>query len=172
MVHAVVTKPLQLLHIDLCGPSAVESLNKKKYILVIVDDFTKFTWVFFLHLKSETTSTFINFITNAKVRLWNVVRKIRSDNGTEFVNSLLDDFLISKGIDDNLSAPYIPQQNGVVERRNRTLVEAGRAMLNFANLSLYFWAEAVQTVCFVKNRSIINKRTAKTPYEGLKKKEA
>ena len=67
VVHSAVTEPLQLLHIDLCGPSAVESLNKKKYILVIVDDFTKFTWVFFLRLKSETASTLINFITNAEV---------------------------------------------------------------------------------------------------------
>ena len=115
-VHSAVTEPLQLLHIDLCGPSAVESLHKKKYILVIVDDFTKFTWVFVLRLKSETASTLINFITNAEVQLRNLVRKIRSDNGTEFVNSQLDEFLISKGIYHNFSAPYTPQQNGVVER--------------------------------------------------------
>ena len=115
--------------------------------------------------------TLINFITNAEVQLRNLVRNIRSDNETEFVNSLLDEFLITKGIDHNLSALYTPQQNGVVERRNRTLVEAARAMLNFANLSLYFCAEAVQTAYFVQNRSITNKRTTKTPYEGLNKKK-
>ena len=108
VVQSAVTEALQLLHIDLCGRSAFESLNTKKYILVIVDDFSKFTWVFFLRLKSETTSNLINFITHAKVQLRNLVRKIRSDNGTEFVNNMLDEFLISKGIDHNLSAPYTP----------------------------------------------------------------
>ena len=171
VIHDSVTEPLQLLHIDLCGPSAIESLHKKKYILVIVDDFTRFTWVFFLRLKSETANELINFIKLVELQLRTPVRKIRSDNGTEFVNHTLDSFLQSKGIAHNLSAPYTPQQNGVVERRNRTLVESARSMLNFAQLSLYFWAEAVQTACFVQNRSIINKRLDKTPYEALNLKK-
>ncbi|KAL4570004.1 hypothetical protein LXL04_025653 [Taraxacum kok-saghyz] len=171
VVHSSITEPLQLLHIDLCGPSAVASLHKKKYILVIVDDFTRFTWVFFLRLKSETANELINFIKLVELQLQKFVHKIRSDNGTEFVNQTIDSFLQSKGIDHNLSAPYSPQQNGVVERRNRTLVEAARAMLKFSNLSLYFWAEAVQTACFVQNRSVINKRLDKTPYEALNNKK-
>ena len=171
VVHSSITEPLQLLHIDLCGPSAVASLHKKKYILVIVDDFTRFTWTFFLRLKSETANELINFIKLVELQLQKLVHKIRSDNGTEFVNQILDSFLQTKGIEHNLSAPYSPQQNGVVERRNRTLVEAARAMLNFANLSLYFWAEAVQTACFVQNRSVINKRLDKTPYEALNNKK-
>ena len=171
VIHNSVTEPLQLLHIDLCGPSAIPSLHKKKYILVIVDDFTRFTWVFFLRLKSDTAEELINFVKLIEVQLRTPVRKIRSDNGTEFVNYTLDSFLRNKGIDHNLSAPYTPQQNGVVERRNRTLVESARAMLNFAHLSLYFWAEAVQTACFVQNRSIINKRLDKTPYEALNDKK-
>ena len=95
------------------------------------------------------------------------VRRIRRDNGTEFTNHLLNSFLVSKGISHNFSAPYTPQQNGVVERRNRTLVETARSMLNFAHIPLYFWAEAVATACFVQNRSIVCKRLNKTPYEGL-----
>ena len=124
-----------------------------------------------MRLKSETANELINFIKLIEVQLRTPVRKIRSDNGTEFVNHTLDSFLQSKGIEHNLSAPYSPQQNGVVERRNRTLVEAARAMLNFAHLSLYFWAEAVLTACFVQNRSIINKRLDKTPYEALNHKK-
>ena len=140
--HPVVIKksisdPLELLHIDLCGPSTVESLHHKKYILVIVDDFTRFTWVFFLRLKSKTASELIKFIKGIEVIIKLPVRRIRSVNGLEFVNATIEKFLIEKGIDHNFSAPYTPQQNDVVERRNRTLVEAARSMLNFANIPLY-----------------------------------
>lgn len=93
--------------------------------------------------------------------------RIRSDNGTEFTNHILNSFLVSKGISHNFSGPYTPQQNGVVEQRKWTLVEAAKSMLNFANLPLYFWAEAVATSCFVQNRSVVCKRLSKTLYEGL-----
>ncbi|KAI3499670.1 hypothetical protein L1887_35474 [Cichorium endivia] len=166
-----ITRPLELLHMDLCGPSTVASINHKKYILVIVDDYSRFTWVFFLRLKSDTFSELNNFITSIELKIQLPARRIRSDNGTEFNNKLIEEFLTSKGIEHNFSAPYTPQQNGVVERRNRTLVEAARSMLNFANLPLTFWAEAISTACFVQNRSIINKRLKMTPYEVLNKRK-
>ncbi|KAI3510729.1 hypothetical protein L1887_17862 [Cichorium endivia] len=162
-----VTHPLELLHIDLCGPSKVASLNHKKYILVIVDDFTRFTWVFFLRLKSYTFLELRNFIVSIELKVKLLVRRIRSDNGTEFNNQQIEEFLASKGIEHNFSTPYTPQQNGMVERRNVTLVEAARSMLNFANLPLSFWTEAIATACFVHNRSIINKRLQMTPYKIL-----
>ena len=90
------SKPLELLHIDRCGPSIVESLHHKKYILVIVDDFTRFTWVFFLRLKSDTTSELINFIKGIKVLIKLPVRRIRSENGSEFTNSTIEKFLAEK----------------------------------------------------------------------------
>ncbi|KAI3505837.1 hypothetical protein L1887_28124 [Cichorium endivia] len=121
-----ITRPLELLHMDLCGPSTVASINHKKYILVIVDDYSLFTWVFFLRLKSDTFSELKNFITSIELKIQLPVRRIRSDNGTEFNNKQIEEFLTSKGIEHNFSAPYTPQQNGVVERRNRTLVEAAR----------------------------------------------
>ena len=166
-----IAEPLELLHMDLCGPSAIGSLSHKRYILVIVDDYTRYTWVFFLRLKSEAAQQIIDFIKAIEVKAKLPVRRIRSDNGTEFNNVTLDSFLISKGIEHNLSAPYTPQQNGVVERRNRTLVESARTMLNFANLPLHFWAEAVSTACFVQNRSIINKRLKCTPYQAMQNKK-
>lgn len=139
----------------------------KKYIMVIVDDYTHITWLFLLRLKSKTPQTLMNFIREIELKIKLPIRRIRSDNGTEFTNRLLNDFLVSKGINHNISAPYTPQQNSMVERRNIIIVEVARPMINFSNLPLYFWAEVVSTSCFVQNQSIINKRLNKTPYEGL-----
>ena len=93
------------------------------------------------------------------------VQKIRTDNDTEFKNKVLDAYLESVGISHTFSAAPTPQQNGVVERRNRTLVEATRTMLAYSKLPLFLWAEAIDTACFTQNRSIVNKRFGKTPYE-------
>ena len=157
--------PLHLLHMDLCGPMRIQSINGKKYVLVIVDDFSRYTWVFFLRSKDETPEQIINFLKVTQVNLQLPVRIIRSDNGTEFKNKTLDSYLISVGINHQFSATRTPQQNGVVERRNRTLVEAARTMLSHAKLPMFLWAEAVSTACFTQNRSIIHKRFNKTPYE-------
>ncbi|GJS38593.1 retrovirus-related pol polyprotein from transposon TNT 1-94 [Tanacetum coccineum] len=95
------------------------------------------------------------------------IKQLRSDQGTEFRNATLEEFCSGKGIVQNFSAPYTPQQNGVAECRNRTLIEAARTMLSEANMKLYFWAEAVNTACYTQNRSIIVKRHNKTSYELL-----
>ena len=94
-----------------------------------------------------------------------IVLSIRSDHGTEFKKSALDQFCEEKGISQNLSSVRTPQQNGVAERRNRTLIEAARSMLSESNLATQFWAEAVNTACFTQNRSLIVKRFKKTAYE-------
>nr|KAJ0202156.1 hypothetical protein LSAT_V11C600323170 [Lactuca sativa] len=151
-----VSEPLELLHIDLCGPATTQTIQGKKYILVVVDGFSRFTWVFFLRLKSEAPEEMINFIKQIKLKLKRPVRRIRSDNGLEFKNNTLDSFLKDKGIEHNFSAPYTPQQNGVVERRNRTLCEAARSMLIFADLPQYFWAEAIATACYTQNHYLIH----------------
>ncbi|KAI3752793.1 hypothetical protein L2E82_24830 [Cichorium intybus] len=162
-----VSEPLELLHIDLCGPAKTQSIKGKKYILVIIDGYSRFTWVFFLRLKSDAPEEMINFIKQTELKLKRPVRRIRSDNGLEFKNITLDSFLKNKGIEHNFSAPYTPQQNGVVERRNRTLCEAARSMLIFADLPQYFWAEAIATACYTQNRSLIHKHLHKTPYEVI-----
>nr|GEW86180.1 hypothetical protein [Tanacetum cinerariifolium] len=118
---------LYLLHMDLCGPVCCESVNGKKYILVIVDDYSRFTWVKFLRSKDETSTFIIKFL-------------------------------------------KMIQQNGAVERRNRTLIKAARNMLIYAQAPLFLWAEAVATACFTQNRSIIRLRHGKTPYELLHSK--
>ena len=162
-----ITGVLQLLHMDLFGPVNILSMSKKCYCLVIVDDYSKYTWVLFLHSKDETPQVVIDHIKMIELDSNVPVRAIRSDNGTEFKNSLLNGFCTDKGITRQFSAPRTPQQNGVVERKNRTLIEAARTMLSESGLPMYFWAEAVNTACYTQNRTLINKDFMKTPYEIL-----
>ncbi|KAJ9552828.1 hypothetical protein OSB04_016873 [Centaurea solstitialis] len=159
------TKPLQLRHMDLCGPMHVQSINGRKYVLVIMDDFSRYTWVNFLRSKDGASEIIISFIRNVQVRLQLPVQMIRTDNGTEFKNHTLGSFLDFVGITHTFSAPRTPQQNGVVERKNRTLVEAARTMLASSKLPLHFWAEAIASAYFTQNRSLVHKRFMKTPYE-------
>nr|GFB21577.1 retrovirus-related Pol polyprotein from transposon TNT 1-94 [Tanacetum cinerariifolium] len=117
---------LYLLHMDLCGPMRVESVNGKKYILVIVDDYSRFTLVKFLRSKDETPNFIIKFLEMIQVRPNVPVRRIRTDNGTEFVNQTLRNYYEKVGISHETSAASSSQQNGVIKRRNRTLIEAAR----------------------------------------------
>ncbi|GJZ26150.1 retrovirus-related pol polyprotein from transposon TNT 1-94 [Tanacetum coccineum] len=158
---------LYLLHMDLCGPMRVASVNGKKYILVIVDDYSRFTWVKCLRLKDEALDFIIKFLKMIQVRLKVPVRRIRTDNGTEFVNQTLREYYEKVGISHETFVARSPQQNGVVKRRNRTLIEAARTMLIYAKAPLFLWAEAVATACYTQNRSIIRLRHGKTPYELL-----
>ncbi|GKC03664.1 putative ribonuclease H-like domain-containing protein [Tanacetum coccineum] len=156
---------------DLCGPMRVQTINGKKYILVIVDDYSRFTWVKFLRSKDETPTVVIKFLKQIQVGLNKTVRFIRTDNGTEFVNKTLYDYYESVGIFHQKTVPRTPQQNGVVERRNRTLVEAARTMLIFSKAPMFLWAEAVATACYTQNRSLIHTRHDKTPYELVHNKK-
>ncbi|GJT89875.1 putative ribonuclease H-like domain-containing protein [Tanacetum coccineum] len=144
-----ITKPLLMLHIDLFGPTFVSSLMHKKYCLVVTDDYSRFTWVFFLTTKDETSEILKNFIKEIENLVDKKVKIIMSDNGTEFKNKVMDDFCREKGIKREYSVARTPQQNGVAERRNRTLIEAAKTMLADSKLSITFWAEAVSTACYV-----------------------
>ncbi|GJR97967.1 retrovirus-related pol polyprotein from transposon TNT 1-94 [Tanacetum coccineum] len=120
----IIMEVLHTLHMDLCGPLRVQSINGKKYILVIVDDFSRFTWVKFLRSKDETLAFVINLLKQLQVGLNKTIRFVRTDNGIEFVNKDLTDYYESVGITHEKTVSRTPQQNGIVERRNRTLVEA------------------------------------------------
>nr|GEV46508.1 hypothetical protein [Tanacetum cinerariifolium] len=130
---------LHLLHMDLCGPMRIASINGKRYVLVIVDDYSHYTW----------SSVII----------------IRNDNGTEFKNQVLKEYFDTVSISHQMSSVRTPLQNRVVERRNQTLVEAARTMLIFSRAPLFLWAEASATACFTQNHFIIHHRFNKTPYE-------
>ncbi|GKC67535.1 retrovirus-related pol polyprotein from transposon TNT 1-94 [Tanacetum coccineum] len=156
---------INTLHMDLCGPMRVQTINGKKYILVIVDDYSRFTWVKFLRSKDETPEFVINFLKQIQVGINKTVRYIRTDNGTKFVNQVLTQYYESVGIFHQKLVLRTPQQNSVVERQNRTLVEATRTMLIFSKAPMFLWAEAVATACYTQNRSLIHPRHDKTPYE-------
>ncbi|GJX27945.1 retrovirus-related pol polyprotein from transposon TNT 1-94 [Tanacetum coccineum] len=155
---------LNLLHMDLCGPMPVASINGKKYILVIVDDYSRYTWTLFLRSKDETPEVLKDFLTMIQRNLQALVISVRTDRGTEFLNKTLHAFFKEEGIEHQTSTPRTPEQNGVVERRNRTLVEAARTMLSASKLPLFFWAEAIATACYTQNRSIIISTHEKTAY--------
>nr|GEU49712.1 hypothetical protein [Tanacetum cinerariifolium] len=158
---------LYLLHMDLCGPMRVESVNGKKYILFIVDDYSRFIWVKCLRSKEEAPDLIIKFLKMIQVRLKVPVRHIRTDNETEFVNQTLREYYEQVDIAHETSVDRSTQQNGIVERRNRTLTEAARTMLIYARALLFLWVEAVTTACYTQNHSIICLRHGKTPYELL-----
>jgi transposase InsO family protein len=143
------------------------SIGGNKYGLVIVDDYSRFTWVFLLQNKSETQGVVKKFMKRAQNEFDAKVKKIRSDNGTKFKNTQVEDFLDEEGIKHDLSAPYTPQQNGVAERKNRTLIEMARTMLHEYKTSDRFWAEAINTACHATNRLYLYKLIKKTSYELL-----
>ncbi|GJZ35332.1 retrovirus-related pol polyprotein from transposon TNT 1-94 [Tanacetum coccineum] len=134
---------LNTLHMELCGPMRVQTINGKKYIFVIVDDYSRFTWVKFLRCKDETLEFVIKFLKQIQVGLNKTVRYIQIDNGTEFVNQVLTEYYESVSIFYQKSVPRSARQNDVVERRNRTLVEAARTMLIFSKALMFLWAEVL-----------------------------
>ncbi|GKA95470.1 putative ribonuclease H-like domain-containing protein [Tanacetum coccineum] len=159
-----------MLHMDLFGPINVKSLIKKSYCLVVTDDFSRFSWVFFLATKDETCGILKTSITGIENQLDQKVKVIRCDNGTEFKNSIMNQFCKMKGIKREFSVAWTPQQNGVVERKNRTLIEAARTMLVDSKLPTTFWAEAVNTACYVLNRVLVIKPHNKTPYKLIRER--
>jgi transposase InsO family protein len=115
-VNTVMTEqPGQLLHMDTVGPSRVLSKSSKWYVLVIVDDFPRYSWVFFLKSKDEVFAHFWRLALRLNNELPNYLKAIRSDNGTEFKNASFDQFCLEHGVDQQFSAPRVPQQNVVVE---------------------------------------------------------
>jgi transposase InsO family protein len=125
-----IERPLELLHMDLFGPIAYISIDESKYCLVIVDGYSRFTWVFFLQEKSQTQETLKRFLRLAQNAFGLRIKKIRSDNGTEFKNSQIEGFPEDEGIKHEFSSPYTPQQNDVVEIKNRTLLDMARTMFD------------------------------------------
>jgi transposase InsO family protein len=161
------SRPLELLHMDLFGPVAYLSIEGSKYGLMIVDDFSRFTWVFFLEDKSETQGTLKRFLRRAQNEFELEVKKIRSDNGSEFKNLQVEEFLEEEGIKHEFSAPYTPQHNRVVERKNRTLIDMARTMLGEHKTPERFWSEDVNTACHAINRLYLHRLLKKTSYKLL-----
>nr|GEU73552.1 retrovirus-related Pol polyprotein from transposon TNT 1-94 [Tanacetum cinerariifolium] len=162
-----ISLPLHMLDMDLFRLTFIKSLMKKMYCLVVTDDYSRFTWVFFLSTKNKTSGILKSFITRIENLVDHKVKVIQCDNGTEFKNRDMNQFCEIKGIIRQYSVARTPQQNGVAERRNKTLIEAARTMLADSKLPTTFWAKAVNTACYVQNEVLVTKPHNKTPYELL-----
>ncbi|GJR93636.1 retrovirus-related pol polyprotein from transposon TNT 1-94 [Tanacetum coccineum] len=163
------TRCLELVHMDLFGPSSVRSYRGNRYTLVIVDDYSRYTWTRFLKDKTEAFDQFEIFSKKIQNQLGCTIVSIRTDHGREFDNEVqFGEFCNANGITHNFSAPRTPQSNGVVERKNRTLQEMSRTMLNEQSLPQKFWCNAVDTSTYILNRILIRAILGKTPYELLK----
>ncbi|GJU20848.1 retrovirus-related pol polyprotein from transposon TNT 1-94 [Tanacetum coccineum] len=149
--------------INLLSKNNIKALMEK-ICLVIVDDYSRYTWTHFLRSKDETPGVLIDFLTLVQRGLHAQVTTVRTDKGTEFLNKTLHAYFAKEGIRHETSTARTPEQNGIVERQNRTLVEAARTMLSAAKVPLFFWAEAIATTCFTQNRSLVIPRHEKTPY--------
>jgi transposase InsO family protein len=163
-VDDIANGPLSLYELQLV---AYLSIGGSKYGLVIVDDFARFTWVFFLQDNSKTQGTLKRFLRRAQNEFELKVKKIRSDNGSEFKNLQVEKYLEEEGIKHEFFAPYTPQQNGVVERKNRTLINMARTMSGEYKIPERFWSEAVNTACHAINRLYLHCLLKKTSYELL-----
>ena len=144
---------LELVHMDLCGPISVRGIGNVSYFLTILDDYSEASVVRLVQSKNEVSTLVIQVLTLLERRTGRRVQAIRTDNGTEFVNATLTQYLQTQGIVRQRSAPYTPEQNGRAERLNRTLLEKVRAMLADAGVPKFLWPEAVITANYLRNRS-------------------
>ncbi|GJW23421.1 retrovirus-related pol polyprotein from transposon TNT 1-94 [Tanacetum coccineum] len=157
---------LELLHMDLFGPSAIKSYGGNLYTLVVVDDYSRYTWTRFLKTKNEAFEKFEILSRKIQNQLGSSIIAIRTDHGREFDNEVqFGAYCDAQGITHNFSAPRTPQSNGVVERKNRTLQEMSRTMLNEQSIPQKFWCNAVDTSTYILNRILIRPILGKTPYE-------
>lgn len=155
---------LDLIHTDLCGPMQTQTPGKKRYVLTIIDDYSRYTEVFLLRSKDETPDYIKDYIQKVKTQFNKRPKFIRSDRGKEYINAKLKTFLKQEGIQVQYTAAYSPQQNGVAERKNRSLIEMARCMIIDAEMPNKYWGEAVVTANYLQNR-LPTKATERTPYE-------
>ena len=159
------TQPLEIIHTDLCGPIQVESLGGSRYILMFTDDYSRYTVVYCLKSKDQTLPKFIENVSLMEKQTGlgeRQVKVVRSDNGGEYTSSGFASYCAEKGIVHQFTNPYCPEQNGIAERLNRTIMES---MIHHAKLPIQFWAEAVNTAVYLHNHSPTAALKDKTPFE-------
>lgn len=162
------SKCLELVHVDLCGPMSIESSGGSRYFLLFTDDYSRMSWVYFLKAKSETFDCFKKFKALLENESGCHIKVLRTDRGGEFTSEEFNVFCEENDIRRELSAPRTPQQNGVAERKNRTVVEMARSMMTACNLPKKLWAEAVATAVYLLNISPTKAVMNQTPYEAWK----
>lgn len=156
---------LELVHSDVCGKMNTKSLNNGEYFLTFIDDYSRYVWVYILKTKDEVFSKFVEWKNEVENLTGKRLKIFRSDNGGEYTSKVFSDYLKQEGVIHQRTIPKTPEQNGVSERFNRTLVETTRCMLQGAKLPQKFWAEALSTAAYLRNRSPAKATQFKTPYE-------
>ncbi|KAG7598707.1 Zinc finger CCHC-type superfamily [Arabidopsis suecica] len=160
------SRQLQLIHSDICGPITPISHSGKRYILTFIDDFTRKTWAYFLHEKSEAFLTFKIFKASVEKEIGMSITCLRTDRGGEFTSNEFGEFCKTHGITRQLTAAFTPQQNGVAERKNRTIMNAVRSMLSERQVPKAFWSEATNWSVHIQNRSPTAAVEETTPEEA------
>ncbi|CAH2099085.1 unnamed protein product [Euphydryas editha] len=169
--HSRAIHLLETVHSDICGPMETTSIGGAKYFITFIDDFSKKVFVYFLKKKSEALEKFKEFKFQVENQLECNIKCLRTDNGLEYVNNAFSEFLATAGIVHQTTVPYTPEQNGVSERMNRTLVEKAKCLLINAKLPKLYWAEAIHTAAYLINRSPTRSLAFKTPEEIWSKKK-
>lgn len=157
---------LQIIHADVCGSMETKSIGGAQYFLLFVDDHSRMTFIYFLKHKNQVFKQFKEFKAMVENQQNKKIKILRTDNGGEFCSSEMENYLAMEGIIHQKTTAYTPEQNGVCERANRTVVEKARCLLFDAKLEKKFWAEAAHTAVYLKNRSVSSSLVNKTPYEA------
>ena len=142
---------LELIHSDLCGPMSVQARGGFEYFVTFTDDYSRYGYIYLLRRKSECFEKFKAFKAEMEKRHGKYIKTLRSDRGGEYISREFINFLSEQGITSQLSAPGMPQQNGVAERRNRTLMEMVRSMMSYSDLPISFWGHVIETAAYILN---------------------
>lgn len=163
--------PLELVHTDVCGPMDTTTHVGNKYFLTFIDDFSRMTWVYFMREKSDVFNVFRKFQNLVERQSGHLMKKLRSDRGGEYNSNEFMKFCVDIGMERQLTVRYTPQQNGVAERKNRTIEEMTNSMLHEKGLPKIFWGEAVNTAVYLLNRCPTKALANKTPFEAWSKRK-
>ena len=158
--------PLELIHSDVCGKIGTRSLGGGEYFVTFVDDHTRHVWVYILKHKGDVLQRFREWKALVEKSSGRMIKTLRTDNGGEYISTEFNLYLTKEGIKHELTIPHTPQQNGVAERLNRTLIEGVRTMLADSKLPHRFWAEALSTTVYLRNRSPTKALEGITPFEA------
>jgi len=158
------TQPLELVHSDICGPMNVKARHGASYFLTLIDDYTRYGYVYLLSHRYEVLDCFKRFLAEVENQTEKTLKSFRTDRGREYLSDQFRELCEEKGIRRQLTIPHTPQQNGVAERRNRTLLDMTRCMMAQANLPISFWGDALLTAAYILNR-VPSQSVPTTPYE-------
>lgn len=165
MASTVTTRPLQLVHTNLCGPFLVPSLAKNRYFITFIDDFSRFSWVYFLQHKSEAILKFQLFRVVVQSQFEKLIACLRSDHGGEYLSTRFVRYCHVHGIQHQLTATQSPQQNGIAERKNRTLLEVAHNIVADTMLHAFLWEELIRSANYLQSRTFTHALTQTTPFE-------